>query len=474
MRIPNTSIRTTWRADWLVEFGAALALLGILTREIIFVTVGMGILLALAAFVLIFRQKLDSLQKGLHVAQAIFKTKVYLGDRLRGELTIENRSDVTALILDVQAVAERGLNYEFSASFHQLLQAGTMLNSQFTITPLARGRFRLSGFVLSFTDASDLFVGEVNCECSGLIEVYPGVGSAEPVSPLVLYGGSESLRKAATGIDFAGIREYAPGDEYHRVEWKATARFRKLMIKEFHPETETTLQILIDAGRTMHEQSYLGTKLDEALAVARLLTESTVDSGSRVGMWVYNETKIMRALKPAMAKDQLSSLQQLALSLLEGAKSGELSAPVRPPRASWLVTSNMPHGARVAMFLRLLRLRLGLGYRKTGVYRALMEARGTSPKGFSIVLTDLQTDSDALFKAALIQRERGRTIVAQIGAPWRLCCSLEAAYVQYQSNSKVLNRLLDLGIPVFDLRPERLIEAVVRHVEAVTVAPAAI
>jgi uncharacterized protein (DUF58 family) len=454
-----------------VEFGAALALLGTLTREIIFVAVGMGILLALAAFVLIFRQKLGSLRKGLHVAQALFKTRVYLGDRLRGELTIENKSDVTLFILNVQAVAERGLSYEFSSSFHQLLQAGIMLNSQFTITPLARGRFRLSGFALSFTDTSDLFVGEVNCECSGLIEVYPGVGSTEPVSPLVLYGGSESLRKAATGIDFAGIREYAPGDEYHRVEWKATARLRKLMVKEFHPETETTLQILIDAGRTMHEQSYLGTKLDEAFAVARLLTESTVGSGNRIGIWIYNETEIIRALKPAMAKDQLPSLQQVALSLLEGAKSEELSAPVRPPRASWLVTPEIPHDVRVTMFLRLLRIKLGLGYRRTGVYRALAEAAGTSPKGFLVVLTDLQTDTDALLEAALIWRERGQATVAQIGAPWRLGPSLEEAYVKYQINRRILRRLQDLGLLVFDVQPERLMKAIIQHIGSMVFAP---
>jgi uncharacterized protein (DUF58 family) len=152
-------------------------------------------------------------------------------------------------------------------------------------------------------------------------------------------------------MDYAGIRQYAPGDEYHEIEWKATARLRMLMVKEFHPETQTTLQILIDAGRTMYQQSYIGTKFDEALAVAQLLMESTVGSGNRVGVCVYNETEIIEAIKPATAEEQLASLRKLGLALGRQVSSEEHARRVPPIRASWRQTLDVPHPYPVVVFL---------------------------------------------------------------------------------------------------------------------------
>jgi uncharacterized protein (DUF58 family) len=84
------------------------------------------------------------------------------------------------------------------------------------------------------------------------------------LTPLALYGGSlDIVRKGPAGGDYAGTHEYVPGDEYHRVDWKATARHQTLMVKEFHPETETSLQILVDAGKSMKQRSYVATRFED-------------------------------------------------------------------------------------------------------------------------------------------------------------------------------------------------------------------
>jgi len=316
VRIPKTSARATWKAGWLVEFGMALVVLGILTREIILATVGMGILLSLAALGLIFQRRLGILQRELRLVQRLSKTGVFLGDRVEGELTIRNPSRLAAQILAVQAVVEKGLSYQLSPSFYRLLRPGTALSSKFVIMPLARGRFQISGFMLTLTDTRGLFTGEIKCGETYWIEVHPGMGTQAPVTPLRLYGGSREIyRKASAGTDYAGIHEYAPGDEYSRVEWKATARLRKLMVKEFDPEAGAMLHILIDTGKSMHQQSYLGNKLDDALAVAMILTEWAAGSANKVGIWTYNETEITKAMRPEAPERQMRGLRSLAVTL---------------------------------------------------------------------------------------------------------------------------------------------------------------
>ena len=458
MKIPKTSIQTAWRADWLAEFGIALVALVLLTREIMFAAVGAGILLALASLGLIFHRRLGILRKELHVAQRLSKTKVFLGDSIDGELTIRNGSQLDAHILAVQPVLEKSLTFRMSSSFDELLRPGTASSSKFTITPLARGRFQMSGFTLTFTDARGLFTGEVKYAQADWVEVYPGMKTQAPLTPLRLYGGSpEIFRRASTGTDYAGTREYVPGDDYHRIEWKATARLRTLMVKEFHPETHAMLQILIDAGRTMQEQSYVGTRLDEALAISQLLVQSAMGSADRVGILVYDESRIVKAVKPERAEQQLASLREVALSLLPQVP-GEKPAR-QAPAPFWNGEKGPPRVEPLATFIRLLRLKLGSSYGKTGMYKALEQAT-TVDLDSVIILTDLLTNNEVLLKSASTWRERANIIVAQIGAPWRLCVSLEDAYAAYDKNSRILKHLQHVGLAVFDVRPQILVDKI--------------
>ena len=457
MRIPKTSIQTSWRADWLVEFSITLIALAFLAREIIFAAVGAGILLSLVSLGRLFHRRLGVLRSELHVAERLPKTRVCLCDSIEGDLTIRNESRFAAQILAVTPVVEKGLSFELSSSSNQSLRPGTTSSLKFEITSLKSGRFRISGFTLTFTDSRGLFTDEVNYEQADRVEVYPSVRTKAPITPLRLYGGGpEIFRKGPPGMDYAGVRQYRPGDESHRIEWKATARLRTLMVKEFHPETQATLQILIDAGRTMQEESYVGTKLDEALVISQLLVESAVGSADRVGILVYDESRIVKAMKPERAEQQLCSLRELALSHLP---QTPLEKPARQaPAPFWNSEKGPPRVEPLATFIRLLRLKLGSSYRKTGMYKALEQATAANPDSV-IILTDLLTNNEVLSSAST-WRERANTIVAQIGAPWRLCASLEDAYASHERNGRIMKHLQHVDLAVFDVRPEILLDKI--------------
>jgi uncharacterized protein (DUF58 family) len=472
VKIPKATIRTTWRADFLVELSMTLVALALLMREAVFAAVGAGILLVLASLGLVFHRTLGVLRRELHVAQRLPKTRMLLGDNVEGELTIRNGSSVTAQILAVQPIAEKALNFRLSSSFSGLLLPGATCASEFTITPVASGRFQMSGVMLALTDARRLFTGEAKYTQAEWAEVHPATRRQAALTPLRLYGGSlDIFRRAPTGADYAGIREYASGDEYHRVEWKATARLRTLMVREFHPESQTALQILIDAGGTMRRRSYIGTRLDEALAVAELLIESAVPSQTPLGIWVYDENELLKVMKPAMPIEQFPRLRELSLTLQGKNERGRPSASLFPPR-TFPARSFMLGGGRVAPFIRLLRARLGMAHRYTGAYKALTEAAQMGGASLMIVLTDLETNTEALFEAASTRQRRGAgIIIAQIGAAWRLSDSLELAYVEYRRNSRILTRIERVGLRVFDLPPERLAGAIAQEIgESVAVA----
>jgi uncharacterized protein (DUF58 family) len=464
VKIPKAAIQTTWRADFLVELSITLLALAFIMREAVFAAVGAGILLALASLGLIFHRKLALLRRELHVAQHLSKTRMLLGENVEGELTIRNGSSLTAQILAVQPILEKALNFRLS-SFGRLLTPGATSASEFTVTPAASGRFQMAGFTLTLTDARQLFTGEATYAQAELAEVHPATRRQVALTPLRLYGGSlDIFRKAPSGADYAGIREYAGGDDYHRVEWKATARLRTLMVKEFHPESQTVLQILIDAGGTMRRRSYIGTRLDEALAVAELLTESAAASRTPVGILVYNENELLKVMKPSIAIEQVPRLRELSIALQAKNESGQPSASLFPPR-TFPARSFIPSGGRVRTFIHLLRARLGMAHHNCGAYKALTEAARIGGQGSVVLLTDLETNSEALIEAALIRQKRGGGLmIAQIGAAWRLRDDLELAYAEYQRNNRILRQMQRHGLAVFDLRPERVVEAIAQEI----------
>lgn len=64
-------------------------------------------------------------------------------------------------------------------------------------------------------------------------------------------GGPRRSRRKGGAVEFADYREYTPGDEPRRVDWKAYARLRRLYVKEFLDEREDSVLFLIDTSASM-------------------------------------------------------------------------------------------------------------------------------------------------------------------------------------------------------------------------------
>jgi uncharacterized protein (DUF58 family) len=464
MKIPRTSIQTTWKSDWLLEFGIIIAILGGLTREIMTLsTVGIGIILTLVTLGTGFARSLARLRNGLFMQTRLSRRNVFLGDSVQGELLLRNDSKTLGHILDIGVVPGKELSIELESRAFQgrLLPPRTVLRSRLTIRPLTRGRHQILGFMLTFTDRRSLFEAQVEHVGLEWLEVHPRVGKMEPLTPLALYGSNaDVVRKTRSGVDFAGIREYAPGDEYHRVEWKATARLRVPMVKEFHPETQFSVALLIDGGRTMQQRSYVGSRLDEAMAVTQLLLESTVKTGHEVGVWVYDGSRILTRLEPAQAEEQLPRFRALTLRITANQKGEEGFVTTRRITSPLSKIAAIQLDAHVAVFIQLLKARLRLDVRKSGAYKALTEATSLGTPSLAIILSDLQMGVNAIIEDHLQQKITRKVVVAQIGSAWRFKQNLEDAYLEQRANERLLRELRHRRIEAFDVRPEEMLEVV--------------
>jgi uncharacterized protein (DUF58 family) len=91
------------------------------------------------------------------------------------------------------------------------------------------------------------------------------------------------------GTEFERMREYRPGDEPRKVDWKTTARMGKLIVREMGQERNQNLMLLIDMGRMMQQTTDGLSHFDYALNTAIVLTTVAEKKGDTVGAVFFSD-----------------------------------------------------------------------------------------------------------------------------------------------------------------------------------------
>jgi uncharacterized protein (DUF58 family) len=104
------------------------------------------------------------------------------------------------------------------------------------------------------------------------------------------------------------------------MDWKATARRRKPMVREYEVERHQNVLLMLDAGRMMTATVGALTKLDCAVNAAMLVTHAAVTHGDKVGLLIFAE-EVLAYLPPRAGKQQvgrvLEALYRIQPSLIE-------------------------------------------------------------------------------------------------------------------------------------------------------------
>jgi uncharacterized protein (DUF58 family) len=108
--------------------------------------------------------------------------------------------------------------------------------------------------------------------------------------------GAIRKRRRGEGTDFRQLREYRQGDSLRSIDWKATARQRKPIAREYQEERDQQVVFLLDCGRRMlaREQggsgagsSEHGSHFDHALQAVLTLGFVAQKQGDSVGLMCF-------------------------------------------------------------------------------------------------------------------------------------------------------------------------------------------
>ncbi len=92
--------------------------------------------------------------------------------------------------------------------------------------------------------------------------------------------GAHRSKSKAVGLEFADHRLYAPGDDIRKIDWKAFARNRQLLVKTFEEERDIYIYLLLDVSPSMMRGA--PPKLDVAKSLAAAFTYLGMKAFDRV------------------------------------------------------------------------------------------------------------------------------------------------------------------------------------------------
>jgi len=113
-----------------------------------------------------------------------------------------------------------------------------------------RGHVLINGFELSTRFPFGFFRRRRRLKARNVdIVVYP---KPQPVGDelhlLPMYAGRMASVRRGAGHDLFSLRDYQPQDDLRHMDWKATARARRLTVREFTSEDERRITIVLDTG----------------------------------------------------------------------------------------------------------------------------------------------------------------------------------------------------------------------------------
>ena len=187
------------------------------------------------------------------------------------------------------------------------------------LRPQRRGRFTPTEVVLRVEGPLGLAARQGRRRVPGILRVYPPFRSRQEAElridrARILEVGLRSARGQGGGTEFDALREYGVDDESRRIDWAATARTTKVIVRTYRAERNQTVLLLLDAGRLMAGQVEAVPRLDHAMDAVMMLTAVATRLGDRAGLVAFDQ-EVRALVGPGHARGQLGRVTEAMYTL---------------------------------------------------------------------------------------------------------------------------------------------------------------
>ncbi|MCC6226910.1 MAG: DUF58 domain-containing protein [Microthrixaceae bacterium] len=203
--------------------------------------------------------------------------------------------------------------------FQMTLEPRARAEVSTVIHPSRRGRFVVSELVVRVEGPLGLCMRQRRRQMPSVLRVYPPFRSRDEAElrirkARILEVGLRSAKGVGGGTEFEQLREYTPDDELRRVDWAASARTGRMIVRTYRPERNQTVILLLDNGRLMAAQVGGVPRIEHAMDAAIMVGHVATHLGDKAGMITF-DAAVRSIVPPARRHDQTSQLTEAMYAL---------------------------------------------------------------------------------------------------------------------------------------------------------------
>ena len=258
-----------------------------------------------------------------------------------------------------------------------------------------------------------------------------------------LMSGVHKSRAKGFSVEFEEHREYSPGDEIRRIDWKALGKFDRYFIKEYEDETNLRAYLLLDASASMNYASDGISKFDYACTLTASLAYLILKQQDAAGVVTFSD-KVEAFVPPRAKRDYLP---QILHALENRGPAGEtnvgkiledIAGQMRRRGLVILVSDLLDEPEPILKGLRQFRFKGN----DVIVFHLLDQAELDLPFDGNILFEDLEAANLQIIADPRAIRATYQTVVQEFIADMRKQCHADSIDYQLISTSTPLDQAL--------------------------------
>lgn len=249
-------------------------------------------------------------------------------------------------------------------------------------------------------------------------------------------------------MELEGLREYLPGDDLRRIDWKATSRLGELIVRIFMREWEGDIYLVLDSTREMRK-GLRKAKIDYASTLVLHLATVLLKKNRRVGLIIYNERDV-KILRPSKGREQLNKIRN--------------AVKFKPEKGLTSLKSSV-----ILKFTEKGRKFMGKIFprKRSGLAEALLNIKEPS---YLVLITDLMGHTSLLYRLMFMLKKKHRAVILSPNPVLFYAEeidgeSLRFLYERYLERERTVKKFNSI-VPTIDLGPSDYLREIVKELGA--------
>ncbi len=305
----------TKKSVTLISMALATGLIGLVLFNIFFIVISVFF-----SSILFF--SFAAVSENIKIVRTILNPKVFEDDVMSVRLTVINRGSGFGLVEVYDKLPSAMKIVSGSNKATLKLGKGDRALIHYSVECPLRGFFNIGPMLVRSRDMFCLFSEERERVDITPITVYPRIEDARRFDVDTRYKkinpGSVMIRALGMGNDFHSIRNYVSTDPFNRINWKASAKKRTLMVNQYELEDVYDLMIFLDARYVTKIGTPIRNSLEYMIKAAASISSAAIKKTNRVGMVTYG--KDVTILPPGSSNTQMETLLATLTATYAGGK----------------------------------------------------------------------------------------------------------------------------------------------------------